>query len=161
MSSQKCNSPKNVEPFMDPNGEARCESIEQENEYELYRVSVHTPERIYHFDKDEIIYCGENELIATVGATERWHIRNAPIIEKYRKVGKEEQKENSTENKLYYIENTTHEGERAISGYFSDIEKAKKELKECSDWYKPKGTGSIYSVRLNVLNDEPKLEYKM
>lgn len=64
------------------------------------------------------------------------------------------------ENKLYYIENTVGERHCEISGYFSDLEKAKAALKQCNDWYRPKGTGKIYSVNLDVLNDKPKLEYK-
>mgnify|MGYP003292380009 CR=1 FL=1 len=41
-----------------------------------------------------------------------------------------------------------------------DFEKAKVALKQCNDWYRPKGTGKIYSVNIDVLNDKPKLEYK-
>ncbi len=65
-----------------------CDSTE-ENEYELYMVLVHTPQHSYYFNKEDIIYCGENEIIAKTGPSERWHIRNATIIEKHREVTKE------------------------------------------------------------------------
>lgn len=45
---------------------------------------------------------------------------------------------------IYYIENTVNEWNTAIVGYFETLEEAKEALKECNDWWRPKGTGTIY-----------------
>lgn len=45
---------------------------------------------------------------------------------------------------VYYIENTYNEFSSYISGYFKTEAEAKEALKECEDWYRPKGTGRIY-----------------
>lgn len=60
---------------------------------------------------------------------------------------------------IYYIENTINEFGSIITGYFSTIEDAKEALKECSDWFKPKGTGEIYFKEFG-LNKPSKLVYK-
>lgn len=61
--------------------------------------------------------------------------------------------------KIFYIKNTVDEIHTSISGYFETIDDAKEGLKDCSDWFRPKGTGRIYSVEFG-LNKEPKLEYE-
>lgn len=143
--------------------------LEDNEEFELVMVMAFAGNCCYHFSKEKIIYIGENELVARDG-DERWHIRNAVIVEVTRPVAKEskqnadielgEKPAHTTENKIYYIQNTVDERYSKIRGYFSTLEKAKEELKKCSDWFRPKGTGKIYSINLDVLNDEPKLEYK-
>ena len=45
---------------------------------------------------------------------------------------------------IYYIENTVSEWHSGIAGYFKSLEEAKEALKECNDWWRPKGTGTIY-----------------
>lgn len=45
---------------------------------------------------------------------------------------------------IYYIENTVSEWHSAIVAYFKSLEEAKEALKECNDWWRPKGTGTIY-----------------
>jgi hypothetical protein len=45
---------------------------------------------------------------------------------------------------IYFIENTVDEWHTRIAGYFLSLEEAKEALKECSDWYRSKGTGTIY-----------------
>ena len=45
---------------------------------------------------------------------------------------------------IYYIENTVNECMSRINGFFETEEEARKALKECSDWFCPKGTGTIY-----------------
>lgn len=47
-------------------------------------------------------------------------------------------------NGIYYIENTIDEWHTKISGYFKTLGDAQDGLKECADWYRPKGTGKIY-----------------
>lgn len=61
---------------------------------------------------------------------------------------------------VFYIENTISEHSSKISGYFEFLDEAKKALKECSDWYKPNGTGRIYWIEFG-LNESPKLVYKI
>lgn len=48
------------------------------------------------------------------------------------------------EDGVYFIENTVDECNSRITGYFRTFDKAKEALKECSDWYRSKGTGRIY-----------------
>ena len=60
---------------------------------------------------------------------------------------------------IYYIENTINEFGSIITGYFSTIKDAKEALKECNDWFKPKGTGEIYFKEFG-LNKPSKLVYK-
>jgi hypothetical protein len=45
---------------------------------------------------------------------------------------------------IYYIENSVDERTSRISGYFQTEEEAREALKECSDWFMPKGTGTIW-----------------
>lgn len=53
--------------------------------------------------------------------------------------------------KIYCIKNTYDEwGNQAIIGFYSTFEKAKENLKECCDWYKPMGTGRIYKITLDT-----------
>ena len=60
---------------------------------------------------------------------------------------------------IYYIENTINEFGSIITGYFSTIKEAKEVLKQCSDWFKPKGTGRIYFQEFG-LNKPSKLVYE-
>lgn len=62
-------------------------------------------------------------------------------------------------NGIYFIENTINEIATAVKGYFSTLDDAKEALKECSNWYRPKGTGNIY-FREFGLNKPNKLVYK-
>lgn len=48
------------------------------------------------------------------------------------------------EDGVYFIKNTVDEWNTIITGYFRTFDEAKEALKECSDWYRPKGTGRIY-----------------
>lgn len=147
--------------------EPRCH--ENNEEYELVRVMTVEGDKFYHFSKEDIVHIGENELVVRTDDG-IWRIQNAVIVEVTRPVAKESKQNDdikmdqkpahTTENKIYYIQNTVDERYSKIRGYFSTLEKAKEELKECSDWFSPKGTGKIYSINLDVLNDEPKLEYK-
>lgn len=60
---------------------------------------------------------------------------------------------------IYYIENTVNECRSDIKGYFESLEEAKEALKECSDWYCPKGTGCIYFKKFG-LKQEKQLVYR-
>lgn len=60
---------------------------------------------------------------------------------------------------IYYIENTTDERRSSISGYFESLDEAKEALKECSDWFCPKGTGRIYFEKFG-LNQNSQLVYE-
>ena len=60
---------------------------------------------------------------------------------------------------VYYIRNTISEYKSNIRGYFGSLDKAKEALQNCSDWYRHKGTGKIYRIRLNTLNATPELVY--
>ena len=61
---------------------------------------------------------------------------------------------------FYYIENSINEFSSAIIGYFTDLSSAKEALKECSDWYYPKGTGKIYYQPFGLIKEtRPKLVY--
>ena len=52
-------------------------------------------------------------------------------------------------NKIYYIA-TTREFGQDICGYYSDFATAKKNMIHFSNWWRPKGTGRIYEVDLNI-----------
>ncbi len=45
---------------------------------------------------------------------------------------------------IYYIENSVDEQRTKISGYFKTEEEAREAIKECSDWFMNKGTGTIW-----------------
>lgn len=60
---------------------------------------------------------------------------------------------------LFYIENTINEIHSNRSGYFKTLDEAKEALKECCDWFRPKGTGRIYYVEFG-LNKKRTLVYK-
>ena len=45
---------------------------------------------------------------------------------------------------IYYIENSVDERRTKISGYFQTEEESREALKECSNWFMPKGTGTIW-----------------
>lgn len=61
---------------------------------------------------------------------------------------------------IYVIKNTVNEWNSETKGYFSSLDKAKEALKECCDWYRSKGTGKIYRIRLNALRVAPELVYE-
>lgn len=63
------------------------------------------------------------------------------------------------EDKIYYIENTVDEHNTQINGYFRTLDEAKEGLKDCCDWYRPKGTGRIYMVAFG-LHSKPELVYE-
>ena len=63
-------------------------------------------------------------------------------------------------DRIFYIENTIDEWRRGISGYFPTLDAAKEGLKDCADWYRPNGTGKIYSIGFGV-GQKPKLEYEV
>lgn len=48
------------------------------------------------------------------------------------------------EEVIFYIENSVDERRSAITGYFKTLNEALEGIKECSDWYREKGTGEIY-----------------
>lgn len=60
---------------------------------------------------------------------------------------------------VYYIENTVDEIRTYISGYFETLDEAKEALKECSNWFRPKGTGWIYFKKFG-LNQNRQLVYE-
>lgn len=62
-------------------------------------------------------------------------------------------------NGIYFIENTINEIATTVKGYFSTLDDAKEALKECNNWFRPKGTGNIY-FREFGLNKPNKLVYK-
>lgn len=64
------------------------------------------------------------------------------------------------ENGMYFIRNSYDEYESTITGYFSMLEAAKEALKDCADWYRPKGTGTIYFQEFG-LNKAPKKVYSV
>jgi len=63
------------------------------------------------------------------------------------------------EDKIYYIDNSVDEWHHSINGYFQTFDAAKEALKDCADWFRPKGTGRIYSIGFG-LDIDPVLEYE-
>lgn len=48
---------------------------------------------------------------------------------------------------IYYsIVNTTSDRTSGETGRYKTYEEAKEELKNCCDWYREKGTGTIYEI---------------
>lgn len=60
---------------------------------------------------------------------------------------------------IYFIENTINEIATVVNGYFPTLDDAKEGLKECNNWFRPKGTGSIYFKEFG-LNKPSKLVYQ-
>lgn len=60
---------------------------------------------------------------------------------------------------IYFIENTINEIATKVNGYFPTLDDAKEALKECSNWFRPKGTGNIYFQKFG-LNEPKKLVYQ-
>lgn len=60
---------------------------------------------------------------------------------------------------IYYISNTVDQDRTQINGYFFSLPEAKEALKECSDWYRSKGTGRIWRVEPG-LNRRPVIVYE-
>jgi hypothetical protein len=58
---------------------------------------------------------------------------------------------------IYCIKNTVNEYNETITRFCSSLEEAKRELKNCCDWYCVKGTGRIYKIRLDT-HMEPRYE---
>ena len=54
----------------------------------------------------------------------------------------------------YEIENTVSETGVTISGRYTTLEAALRNLRHCSDWYAPIGTGTIYRVWHTVAGEE-------
>lgn len=46
----------------------------------------------------------------------------------------------------YEIVNSISEMQSRVSGRYPTLEDAEEALKDCCDWYRPKGTGKIYVV---------------
>lgn len=53
----------------------------------------------------------------------------------------------------YEIENTVDEYVSKVTGRYTTEECARKALKTTCDWYKAKGTGTIYKVSFKVMSD--------
>ena len=53
-------------------------------------------------------------------------------------------------DKIYLIENTVDERQVKVSGYFKTYDQAYEALKECSDWWREKGTGQIWEVSFGL-----------
>jgi len=51
---------------------------------------------------------------------------------------------------IYFIENTIDEYRSKISGYFLTEDEAKDALKDCADWFRPNGTGTIYFQEFGI-----------
>lgn len=51
---------------------------------------------------------------------------------------------------IFYIKNTIDEWHDDITGYFYTLDEAIKALEECSDWYRDKGTGTIYYQKFGL-----------
>ena len=51
---------------------------------------------------------------------------------------------------VYYIENTIDERLTHIRGYFETLDEAKEALASCANWYRPKGTGTIYFAEFGL-----------
>ena len=54
---------------------------------------------------------------------------------------------------VFYIQNTVNEYHSRISGYFETFEDALNNLKYCSDWYRPNGTGRIFKQEFGLSGD--------
>ena len=54
------------------------------------------------------------------------------------------------EDCIFYIENAVDERRNAISGYFKTFDDAMAGIADCADWFRPKGTGSIYKVTFGL-----------
>lgn len=53
----------------------------------------------------------------------------------------------------YEIENTVSEYESRVTGRYTTEERAREALKTACDWYRAKGTGTIYKVSFKVMSD--------
>jgi hypothetical protein len=58
---------------------------------------------------------------------------------------------------IYCIKNTVNEYRDIITRFCSTLEEAKRELKNCCDWYDKKDTGRIFRIKLDT-NFEPRYE---
>lgn len=52
--------------------------------------------------------------------------------------------------KFYGIKNTYNEWSSGWSKFCVTLEDAKRELQNCNDWYRDKGTGTIYEISFSV-----------
>lgn len=69
-------------------------------------------------------------------------------IKKLIRRGEFDSEESSDE--IYLIENTVDEYRTRVSGYFKTYDDAYEALKECSDWFRDKGTGQIWKVSFGL-----------
>ena len=51
---------------------------------------------------------------------------------------------------IYAIENTVNEYHSNYTRFCSTLEEAKRELQDCCDWFREKGTGRIYRFKLDT-----------
>lgn len=51
---------------------------------------------------------------------------------------------------IYFIKNTIDEYHSSISGYFPTEDEARDALKDCADWFRPHGTGTIYFQEFGI-----------
>lgn len=58
---------------------------------------------------------------------------------------------------IYCIKNSVNEYNDRITRFCNTLEEAKRELKNCCDWYDKQGTGRIFRVKLNT-NMEPRYD---
>lgn len=65
----------------------------------------------------------------------------------------------TSDDGVFYIENTIDYDRSLIRGYFKTIEDAIVALRDCQDWYSDKGTGTIY-YRTFGLHGETKNVYR-
>lgn len=52
--------------------------------------------------------------------------------------------------KFYGIQNSYNEWNSRWTRFCVTLEDAKRELQNCSDWYCPKGTGTIYEISFSI-----------
>ena len=52
--------------------------------------------------------------------------------------------------RYYEIHNTISESRSTVTGRYATKSAAMEALKNCCDWYRPKGTGKIYEVNCYV-----------
>ena len=51
---------------------------------------------------------------------------------------------------IYFIVNTIDEIHTRISGYFMTEDEAREGIKNCADWFRPNGTGTIYFQEFGI-----------
>lgn len=54
----------------------------------------------------------------------------------------------------YEIRNSVSESRTTVTGRYATLDMAIEALKDCCDWYRPKGTGKIYEMCYYLNNGE-------